>query len=91
MDKPKVFDSSFIWHDTIGVPPAFNYFPDMKTPRTDAEGKQIFVPGYVKIRSRFDDFTGLFVFHCHILAHEDRGMMQLVQVVNGHTTAGHHH
>jgi FtsP/CotA-like multicopper oxidase with cupredoxin domain len=27
------------------------------------------------------DFTGQYVLHCHILAHEDRGMMELVQVV----------
>ena len=38
------------------------------------------VPGYFKMRTRFVDFTGLYVQHCHILAHEDRGMMQLVQV-----------
>ncbi|HYW71409.1 MAG TPA: multicopper oxidase domain-containing protein [Pyrinomonadaceae bacterium] len=36
--------------------------------------------GYVKILTRFVDFTGMFVLHCHILDHEDRGMMQLVQV-----------
>jgi FtsP/CotA-like multicopper oxidase with cupredoxin domain len=49
------------------------------------------VNGYVKIRSRFVDFTGLFVLHCHILAHEDRGMMQLVQVVPNQTTVEHYH
>jgi FtsP/CotA-like multicopper oxidase with cupredoxin domain len=38
------------------------------------------VSGYFKMRTRFVDFTGLYVQHCHILAHEDRGMMQLVQV-----------
>jgi FtsP/CotA-like multicopper oxidase with cupredoxin domain len=37
-------------------------------------------PGYFVMRSRFVDFTGLYVQHCHILAHEDRGMMQLLQV-----------
>src|SRR5438309_8783361 len=37
-------------------------------------------PGYFKMRTRFVDFTGLYVQHCHILAHEDRGMMQLLQV-----------
>lgn len=91
MDKPQSFASNAIWHDTIGVPPAYNYFADGKTPRTGPDGQQIYVPGYVKIRTRFDDFTGLFVFHCHILAHEDRGMMQLVQIVPGRTAAGHHH
>lgn len=27
------------------------------------------------------DFTGEFVNHCHILGHEDRGMMHNVQVI----------
>jgi FtsP/CotA-like multicopper oxidase with cupredoxin domain len=36
--------------------------------------------GYVKILTRFVDFTGIYVLHCHILGHEDRGMMQMVQV-----------
>ena len=36
--------------------------------------------GEVVIRQRFADFTGKFVFHCHILAHEDNGMMAIVDV-----------
>ena len=36
--------------------------------------------GQVVIRQRFADFTGKFVFHCHILAHEDNGMMAIVDV-----------
>lgn len=35
----------------------------------------------VTIRSRFADFTGKFVYHCHILSHEDFGMMATVEVV----------
>jgi FtsP/CotA-like multicopper oxidase with cupredoxin domain len=38
------------------------------------------VPGHFKMRSRFVDFTGTYVIHCHILIHEDRGMMELVAV-----------
>lgn len=38
-------------------------------------------PGTIVIRSRFLDFTGLFVLHCHILTHEDIGMMQTVNVI----------
>lgn len=34
----------------------------------------------LRIRTRFERFTGRFVLHCHILTHEDLGMMQLVQV-----------
>jgi FtsP/CotA-like multicopper oxidase with cupredoxin domain len=37
--------------------------------------------GTVRIRHKFADFTGTYVLHCHILAHEDRGMMQMVRVV----------
>ncbi|MFM7068713.1 MAG: multicopper oxidase family protein [Actinomycetes bacterium] len=36
--------------------------------------------GEVVIRQRFADFLGSFVFHCHILAHEDNGMMAIVEV-----------
>jgi hypothetical protein len=35
--------------------------------------------GRTVFRSRFPDFTGQWVHHCHILAHEDMGMMQIVE------------
>jgi FtsP/CotA-like multicopper oxidase with cupredoxin domain len=35
--------------------------------------------GRVVFRTRFDDFTGKWVNHCHVLAHEDVGMMQLME------------
>jgi L-ascorbate oxidase len=31
--------------------------------------------GSVKVRHRVSEFTGVYVVHCHILQHEDRGMM----------------
>ncbi|WP_445633270.1 Multicopper oxidase, types 2 and 3 [Nostoc sp. DSM 114161] len=34
------------------------------------------------IRSRYEDFDGKFVLHCHILDHEDQGMMKLVKISN---------
>jgi FtsP/CotA-like multicopper oxidase with cupredoxin domain len=37
--------------------------------------------GAVTIRTRFADFVGRFVYHCHILTHEDFGMMAVVEVV----------
>lgn len=37
---------------------------------------------WVKIRSRFNDFQGTYVLHCHILNHEDQGMMLSVNVGN---------
>jgi FtsP/CotA-like multicopper oxidase with cupredoxin domain len=47
------------------------------------------IPGHFVMRTRFSDFTGQYVLHCHILAHEDRGMMELVEVVPN-TTMQHH-
>jgi FtsP/CotA-like multicopper oxidase with cupredoxin domain len=51
----------------------------------DAKGLQDTVPLLpgkdVVIRTRFADYTGKFVFHCHILNHEDAGMMAVVDVV----------
>jgi FtsP/CotA-like multicopper oxidase with cupredoxin domain len=38
------------------------------------------VPGEVVIRTKFLRFIGWFVFHCHILNHEDLGMMATIQV-----------
>ena len=36
--------------------------------------------GSVTFRSRFLDFTGRFVLHCHMMNHEELGMMQVVEV-----------
>ncbi|MBE4720059.1 multicopper oxidase family protein [Pseudarthrobacter sp. AB1] len=33
----------------------------------------------VRVRIAFDDFTGKTVYHCHILDHEDSGMMGLIE------------
>ena len=43
--------------------------------------KSLNTSGTVTIRQRYKDFKGLFVFHCHILVHEDIGMMQTVNVI----------
>jgi FtsP/CotA-like multicopper oxidase with cupredoxin domain len=37
--------------------------------------------GEIVMRTRFLDFPGKFVYHCHVLSHEDRGMMGVVEVV----------
>ena len=34
----------------------------------------------VKLVVRFDDFPGKWMFHCHILNHEDKGMMGILEV-----------
>jgi FtsP/CotA-like multicopper oxidase with cupredoxin domain len=59
-----------VWHDTIPVPPAsFN-------------GTNMIVPGrrFVTIPFHAREQIGFFVFHCHILEHEDGGMMAVIQV-----------
>ena len=42
--------------------------------------------GSITMRTRFVDFPGKFVYHCHILGHEDAGMMAIVEVVDGQLT-----
>ncbi len=37
--------------------------------------------GSITMRSRFLDFKGKYVYHCHILFHEDHSMMGVVEVV----------
>jgi len=36
--------------------------------------------GSLTFRSRFLDFTGRFMLHCHMMNHEELGMMQTVEV-----------
>jgi FtsP/CotA-like multicopper oxidase with cupredoxin domain len=62
--------------DTVNVPPAVrgaSTEPGVDVPTT---------PGFVRLRMKFTRASiGEFVFHCHILEHEDNGMMQKVRVV----------
>ena len=37
--------------------------------------------GRLSIRTKFEDYTGIFVMHCHRLNHEDNGLMALVNVI----------
>jgi len=37
--------------------------------------------GSITMRTRFLDYTGKYVYHCHLLFHEDMGMMGIVEVV----------
>ncbi|WP_420125167.1 multicopper oxidase family protein [Longimicrobium sp.] len=64
-----------------------------------ANGSVITDSAYVFITQRYEDFTGCsdgkcgpptgsFVMHCHILGHEERGMMQVLQITeNGQPMA----
>ena len=35
----------------------------------------------VRIIARFEDYTGIYMYHCHLLEHEDNGMMGQFEVV----------
>ncbi len=54
-----------IWKDTILV----------------MENKDDSEPKKIRARSRNERYIGRFVLHCHILDHEDQGMMQDVEIV----------
>lgn len=67
-----------VWKDTLWV----KRLPNATKPYT------------VVVRTRYERYIGEFVLHCHILDHEDKGMMQTVQVVlpdgHGGVSSGHH-
>ena len=78
-----------------GVPPLPHVFHIHINPfqvlRTGPNGQpqwvwkdtQIIPPGdTVNIYTQYLDYTGKFVMHCHILDHEDLGMMEVIQVVD---------
>ncbi len=46
--------------------------------------------GRVVFRSRFADYVGMWANHCHILMHEDHGMMQAVEAVPRAEEANYH-
>ena len=70
------------WWDVFPIPSGNTF--------AGADGKSVNIPGYFKMRSRFVDYAGYYVLHCHILAHEDRGMMTVVEVAPLQTPFSHH-
>src|SRR6185436_4463112 len=70
---PTVPETNRLWWDVFPIPSGNTFY-------AGANATSVDVPGYFKMRSRFVDFSGYYVMHCHILAHEDRGMMTVVDV-----------
>ncbi len=79
---------------TGGIPPLPHVFHIHVNPfqstRLDPEGNSevvwkdtLLVPAgeTVNIYTQYTDYIGQFVMHCHILDHEDLGMMEIVEVV----------
>ena len=79
-----------IWWDVFPIPGGLKAVDKDNKPINDDQGKQIVIPGYFKMRSRFVDYAGFYVIHCHILAHEDRGMMTVVEVAPSQSPYSHH-
>jgi FtsP/CotA-like multicopper oxidase with cupredoxin domain len=75
---------SNVWWDVFSIPSGALY------PNPADANKPFQVPGYFKMRSRFVDYAGYYVLHCHILAHEDRGMMTVVYVTPLQPPFSHH-
>ncbi len=60
-----------VWKDTLWIKSLVNT-PGPPPPNT------IYT---IRVRTRYERYIGEFVLHCHILDHEDQGMMQNVAVV----------
>ena len=56
-----------VWKDTLLV--------------TKASGDSATPEDVTRVYTHYEDFLGAFVQHCHILDHEDMGMMQKLEVV----------
>jgi FtsP/CotA-like multicopper oxidase with cupredoxin domain len=75
---PQAPRSNLVWWDVFAIPSA-------RVVGT------VNIPGYFKMRSRFVDYPGYYVLHCHILVHEDRGMMFSVEVTKAPPMMMSHH
>jgi FtsP/CotA-like multicopper oxidase with cupredoxin domain len=90
MTAPQAQQQPWIWGDTISIPAGVQQVGPDGSPLNDPDGNPIVTAGSLKVRSRFVDFAGKYVLHCHILGHEDRGMMQLIEVIDNKTVVKHH-
>jgi FtsP/CotA-like multicopper oxidase with cupredoxin domain len=73
-----IHQTGFLVTEVNGVPRHFDSLRDTFTLPPATNGK----PGEVKVLIPFTDPTivGRFVFHCHVVKHEDKGMMQTIEV-----------
>jgi FtsP/CotA-like multicopper oxidase with cupredoxin domain len=78
------FQVSRIVDPRSGVTTGFQHWAqdnaNLPVPLTDAD-RTVTEPSELSIRSKFVEFTGTFVTHCHRLNHEDNGMMLIVNVI----------
>lgn len=48
---------------------------------TMGAGEAVVEPAVLAFRTKFENYIGLFVMHCHRLNHEDNGLMALINVI----------
>jgi FtsP/CotA-like multicopper oxidase with cupredoxin domain len=84
--EPRLPNKDNIWWDVFPIPSGRQV---TVSNLNSGQTVTLNVPGYFKMRSRFVDYPGQYVLHCHILAHEDRGMMNIVEVVPIKTPYSH--
>ncbi|KUM05064.1 multicopper oxidase domain-containing protein [Chromobacterium subtsugae] len=76
-----------MWKDTLWIKNLYSGDPNSSLNKDT--GKYTFI-----VRTRYERYIGDFVLHCHILDHEDQGMMQNVRIAlpdeKGNPTSGHH-
>jgi FtsP/CotA-like multicopper oxidase with cupredoxin domain len=63
-----------VWKDTLWV-------KNLITNPADFPAKLPISTYTIKVRTRYQRYIGEYVLHCHILDHEDQGMMQNVEIV----------
>ena len=87
------WQSHLIWWDVFAIPSGRDtgLTREVVVEGGNVEKQPIIIPGYFKMRTRFVDYPGTYVMHCHILVHEDRGMMFTVQVSLERPLMVHHH
>lgn len=61
-----------VWKDTLWIKNGMS----ARAPRSE-QPKGVYT---VIVRTRYQRYIGDFVLHCHILEHEDQGMMQNVRI-----------
>ena len=69
-----------------GVAQSTNWVDTQKVPAMTKDASGAKQPGRVVVRMDFRKYVGTYVFHCHILAHEDNGMMGNVTVTTPPST-----
>ncbi len=74
-----IHQTDFLVTEVNGNPALLDSLRDTFTLPAAQKGK----PSVVKVLIPFTDPTlvGRFVFHCHVVKHEDKGMMQTLEVV----------